>query len=138
MLVSFKIKNFKSFKDENQLNLTAGSTRQKQERIQQFNYLDVLKFSAIFGANASGKSNIVTALAIMRYLVLRNKLPLDSLNEFYRLDDSCSKEPTYFEVIITIDNKIYDYGFEVSLVNNNYSSEWLIELKYNRDRKSVV
>lgn len=135
MLIDFKIGNFKSFKEAIDLSLIKGKTRINNERVEHFKNLDVLKFSAVFGANASGKSNLTSALRIMKFLVLNNGIPADALNEYYRLDDSFINKPTYFEVIISIANKFYSYGFEVSLTSNVYSSEWLVELIVNRDGK---
>ena len=133
MLIDFRVKNFKSFKDDVEFSMVKGKAKNKSERTFELKNLSVLKFSSLFGANASGKSNLVQALQIMRFLVLNSALPVEAINEYYRLDDACKGAPTYFEAIISLDGKIYSYGFEVSLSSNAYSSEWLMELKKTRD-----
>ena len=71
MLVSFSFGNYKSFKDENQLSLVAELADEK------FEYsigtplgYSVLKASAVYGANASGKSKLFDALAFGRTSIL--------------------------------------------------------------------
>ena len=133
MLIKFKTKNFKSFKELVSLDLTKGKTRKNEDRIVHLKNIDVLKFSSVFGANASGKSNLVHAIKIMQYIVLFGKLPLDAVNEYYKLDDNSKDLPTYFEVIISIHDRVFSYGFEVYLSNGLISSEWLIELIRKND-----
>lgn len=135
MLIDFKVKNFKSFKEETDFSMVKGKAKSKSERTREFKNFSALKFSSLFGANASGKSNLIQALRLMKILVLNNVLPSDAINEYYRLDDSYRDISTYFETIISIDERIYSYGFEVSLVNNHFSSEWLVELIKTRDGK---
>lgn len=128
MLIKFRVKNVKSFKGLAELNLLKGKQMLHNERIAEIANSQVLKFSSIFGANASGKSNLVKALKIMQFLVINNKMPTDAYNEYFKLDDKCINEPSYFEVIVSIDNHIYSYGFEIFLVNGAIYSEWLVEL----------
>lgn len=134
MLISFKTKNFKSFKKLATLNLIKGKTRQHEERIAHVENVDVLKFSAVFGANASGKSNLVRALKVMQFIIFNGgKLPGDAINEYFKLDDTARNTPTYFETIISISHKVYSYGFEIILSNGVIVSEWLTELHKKSD-----
>lgn len=135
MLVDFTVKNFKSFKDETDFSMVKGKAKSKSERTREFKNFSALKFSSFFGANASGKSNLMQALRLMRILVLNSALPSEAIDEYYLLDDSCRELPTYFEAVISIGNRIFSYGFEVSLTDNRFSSEWLVELIKTRDGK---
>ena len=55
MLVEFKVSNYLSFEKEEKLNLNAGKGRNFNERVFQDGKSKILKFSALFGANGSGK-----------------------------------------------------------------------------------
>ena len=133
MLLNFKTKNFRSFKELVDLNMIKGSTRKHDERIAEIGNSSVLKFSSIYGPNASGKSNLVMALKVMQYIVLNNRIPTDAFKEYFRLDDSCANKSTYFETIISVDNEIFSYGFEINLYTGIIHSEWLINLKKKKD-----
>lgn len=133
MLIKFKTKNFKSFSDLATLDLTKGKTRKHEDRIAHLKNIDVLKFTSIFGSNASGKSNLIHALKIMQHIVIFGTLPLDAINEYYKLDDKLKEKPTYFETIISIKGKVFSYGLEINLSNGIINSEWLIELQKKND-----
>ena len=62
MLIEFKVSNFLSFESEITFDLSAGKGRNFTERIYQDNNSKILKFSSLFGANGSGKSNFVKAI----------------------------------------------------------------------------
>lgn len=133
MLVKFRVKNFKSFKDMNEFSMIKGKQRFYEDRVAEFDDAKVLKFSAIFGANASGKSNLIRAIKVMQWIVLNNMVPTDAVEEYYKLDSSCASLPTYFEMIFTIKNVFYSYGFEVFLGNKKIESEWLYVLHKKSD-----
>lgn len=136
MLIKFKVKNFKSFKELAELNLIKGKQQIHEERIANCAGASVLKFSSIFGANASGKSNLVRALKVMQFLIINNRMPSDAYNEYYKLDETSKVMPTYFEIIVSIDEHNYSYGFEIDLKNGNIVSEWLFELVKKSDGKT--
>ena len=127
MLVSFTVKNFLSFKELNEFSFVSGSTRLKNERLYKTSKYSLLKFSAIFGANASGKSNLVKAMDIMRKLAIGG-LPPQMLNIWYKLEPENINIPTYFEVKLNIQGHNYSYGFEYLAYENKYTSEWLYDL----------
>lgn len=134
MLIEFRVKNFKSFKELNKFTLVKGKQRFFEERIGHVDKLSVLKFSGIFGANASGKSNLVRAIKIMQFIVTHNSVPIDAMNEYFKLSSECENKPTYFEVLISIGEDIYTYGFEVNLKTWKIETEWLFKLHYKTDK----
>ena len=93
MLVKFRVKNFKSFKEMNEFSMIKGKQRFYEERVADIDDTKVLKFSAIFGANASGKSNIIRAIKVMQWIVLNNMVPTDAAEEYYKLDSACASLP---------------------------------------------
>ena len=73
MLHQFTFKNFKSFKEETTLDLLAASIKEHEtDVVTDIMSERVLKIAAIYGANASGKSNVIEAFQCMRYLVLNS------------------------------------------------------------------
>ena len=132
MLIRFNVKNFLSFadRDNNQseeFSMIAGKVRNKREHIQDDDKLKLLKFAAVFGANASGKSNLVKALAFMQKTV-HSGLP-DGYSEMYcKTSEGNQWKNSYFELEMVLKDKYYSYGFEVILSEGKFVSEWLIEL----------
>ena len=133
MLVKFRVKNFRSFKDMNEFSMVKGKQRFYEDRISEVDNTKVLKFSAIFGANAAGKSNLIRAMKVMQWIVLNNRVPNDAFEEYFKLDHRCKQLPTYFEMVFTIGEEIFSYGFEIGLSNRIVESEWLFKLHKKND-----
>ena len=127
MLVEFKVKNFRSFRDEQSLNMTAAKLSELPENTFAASVEDIqlLRSAVIYGPNASGKSNLVKAVSTMRTLVVESsKLPGDRLFasdasllgmvDAFRLNKDSQKDPTEFEVTFLVDGIRYQYGFVVN------------------------
>ena len=133
MLIRFSFKNFKSFKNENCLDMEATSLKEHEYNISKTENGDYLKIAAIYGANASGKTNVLQAFSYMKKKVLvsddsriNNNLSEENIFTFM-----INNEPISLEVeILAENNKIYKYGFEV--LNNAIISEWLYEKRVNK------
>lgn len=133
MLIQFSVGNYRSFKDIVTLNMTAANIRAKQKELDINNVFTIgnniklLKSAAIYGANASGKSNLVRAFGFMKSFVLnssRESLSTDPIDiEKFRLSVETESEPSFFEVIFFLNDKRYRYGFEAD--ENKIHSEWL-------------
>ena len=132
MLIRFSFKNFKSFKNENCLDMEATSLKEHEYNIAKIESGEYLKVSAIYGANASGKTNVLQAFGYMKNRVLitddsRKNTPMEENVFTYMIND----DPISFEVEILAKNgKIYKYGFEV--LKDNIISEWLYEKRINK------
>ena len=130
MLLEFAVQNFKSFKNLQVFSLEASSEEEKDSDLIRVvktkgNYRAV-KTKAIYGANASGKSNLILALVAM-WKILDKNLKYDGVfQEFfapYRLDTVLRNKPSYFQIIFVHDGNKYRYGFEVD--KEKIHSEWL-------------
>ena len=139
MLVQFNFKNFKSFRDEASLDLSATKITEHEEHVVELANDRLLKVAAIYGANASGKSNVYAAFEYMTYYV-ENSFKFGGEDENRRktdedyimvspflFDEKSKTKGTTFEVFY-IDNaegsgKIYQYGF--SLKGSEVIEEWL-------------
>lgn len=85
MLIDFRIRNYRSFKDEQSLQLEASRITEFPENIFHDEISDkkLLKAVAVYGANSSGKSNLLRAMGMMKHLLF-SSFQLRS-NEEYRL-----------------------------------------------------
>ncbi|MCT4583997.1 MAG: AAA family ATPase [Peptostreptococcaceae bacterium] len=127
MFIRFTVENFLSFEKMQEFSMIGGKTRNKNSHVYNDGKLKLLKFSAIYGANASGKSNLVSAIGFARNTIL-DKLPKLHTNKYNKCDIENKNKKTYFDFEIKIDNKYYSYGYEVILNESRIISEWLIEL----------
>ncbi len=127
MLVKFRVKNFLSFKDLQELSFVEGKTNTNKDRFIQTEKMNLLTFGAIYGANASGKSNFIKAIDFAKRK-LTDETNFVDRESYFKLDDKCKLEPSYFEFEIYLDGKYYAYGFEIILSEDKVVSEWLVEL----------
>ena len=138
MLLKFNFKNFKSFKNEVSLDLTATKITEFADRNFSVGNVKVLPVASIFGANASGKSNVMEAFRFMvDYVIMSLNFAGGQINPTLQnkvikpipfLFDSKSKdEGSKFEVYFVMNNdkteKIYQYGFVIN--NSIIEEEWL-------------
>ena len=133
MLIRFSFKNFKSFKNENCLDMEATSLKEHEYNVTKTENGEYLKVSAIYGANASGKTNVLQAFDYMKKRILvsddsKKNSPIDEENIYSFM---INNDPIALEVeILAKNNKIYKYGFEV--LKDTIISEWLFEKRVNK------
>lgn len=127
MLIGFKIKNFRSFNELQHFSMIAGKTRNFNEHICEKKGKKILKFSSIYGANASGKSNLVLAIDLGKKMILSNSAAIFS-NQYFRFDKNNIDKSSYFEYEIEKNGRLYSYGFEVNINRKIIDSEWLIDM----------
>lgn len=147
MLIQFSFKNFKSFRDEATLDLSAAKMTEFSDRVVSEGNDKILPMAAIYGANASGKSNIYNAFGYMADYVIESFKYGDEEEKFeeYRptpfLFDSVSNDAeSSFEVYFTIPGdkaeKTYNYGFCVD--RHGVTEEWLnVKAKTARKYASI-
>jgi AAA15 family ATPase/GTPase len=127
MLIEFRVKNYRSFRDEQVLSLVATSDKSLNENCISEGQLKLLRAAAIYGANASGKSNLIKAAGTMRRLVLNSagyepgrKLGITP----FLLDTKSRIAPSTFEVTFYEEGVRYQYGF--SATSERIEEEWLV------------
>ena len=141
MLIRFNVKNFLSFSERDngmseEFSMLAGKVRNKYTHLYDNGKIKLLKFAAIFGANASGKSNLVKAIDFMRTIVLYG-LPKGHTEKYCKIDEINKEKSSYFEMEIMIENRYYAYGFEIILNQSRFTSEWLFELTSDNKEKLI-
>ena len=94
MLIKFSVENFSSFNDRQNFSLLPGKgTLKGEHKTTKVKGVSVLKTSVLFGANASGKSNLIKAIEFGKRLVLRGTNP-ESIIDYqkFRLDSNCNNK----------------------------------------------
>ena len=137
MLLRFGVANFRSIRDYQELLLTASTRISRKRPAMPVPTLreDAVPVVAVYGANASGKSNLIAAIGEMqRHIVLSHKSrdATDPIpREHFRLDGVSSRQPTRMDCTFVIENseadssgEVYEYGFEFTA--EEYSKEWLL------------
>jgi len=130
MLVEFSVENFLSFKDKVTLSMVASkddSLKDNMIKISDKYKFDLVKNVALYGANASGKSNLLKALLFMAGFAIKSTkgqqdTPIKVIIPF-KLDESCWDKPSTFEVYFIQDDVLWEYGF--SLTGKYVQHEWL-------------
>lgn len=137
MLLRFGVANHRSIRDYQELLLTASKRIQKERLTTPVDVLGeaAVPVAALYGANASGKSNILEAMAEMQRLVERSHKGADATDKIerhpFRLDDGSAAKPTQFDCTFTLGNgsapeeagDVYEYGFEFT--DAQVVREWL-------------
>jgi AAA15 family ATPase/GTPase len=146
MLIEFSVENYLSFKEKVTLSLEASKDKECPNNVirsAQGTNFDLLKTIIIYGANASGKSNLFKALHFMRYFVLESAKEhgrttlIDTVP--FKLAKKWDQKPSTFEVMFLSNGIRYLYGFSVT--EKKVVEEWLYSYPHNRrrllfDRKS--
>lgn len=122
MLIEFRVKNFRSLRDEQVLSLVAS----KDNTLADTHTLatgvkaapSLVCSAAIYGANSGGKSNLIKALQYMRGVVMESATVIQPGQTYavqpFRLDAESASQPTEFEVTFIVDGVRYQYGFAMT------------------------
>ena len=138
MLVEFTVNNFKSIKDNVNFSMIASSRDQGNT----FDIRDykLLSSAIIYGANASGKSNFLRAMAFMSRFVLNRYKILQSTDKLphepFKLSTETENASSTFEIVFFIANIKYRYGFEMD--SENIYSEWLFADEKGKEAKLFI
>lgn len=147
MIIQFNFKNYKSFRDEATLDLSATKMTEFSERVVSIGGEKILPVAAVYGANASGKSNVYGAFKYMSDYVVNSFKYGDEVKNFdeirphpFMFDSESENSDTSFEVYFTVPGdkteKSYNYGFCVG--KEGITEEWLnYKAKTARKYKSV-
>ena len=133
MLINFRFKNCRSFLQENNLSLEAIkdselreiNTFKTDDKLMPKDENELLKSAVIFGSNASGKTNVIKALAYMKNVLIMSgsQYPIVASNEPFGFLEGAENEESLYEVEIIQNATYYRYGF--ILLNGKVKSEWL-------------
>lgn len=133
MIIEFSFSNFFSFKEKVSFNMTASSGKELCDNYVILDNKKILKTAALYGANASGKTNIIKILTSV-ILMLRNsnyvninaKIPVVP----FKFDNDFINRPSEFEIKFIIDDIRYVYGFSADV--NKIYEEYLYYYPNNK------
>lgn len=133
MLIEFTVANYRSFRDPALFSMVAANLKSKDEQLDQNNVFQVegqpalLTSAAIYGRNASGKSNLVRAMQFMRQFVLESFGSTEETGsidvEPFLLSTVTRDQPSHCEIVFVAEAVRYRYGFEAT--RTRVTAEWL-------------
>lgn len=143
MLIEFSVGNYRSFKEQVTFSMVAANLVAKDKKLDENNVFEVdndlklLKSAAIYGANASGKSNLATALNFMKWFMINSSKETQSTEkigvERFKLSTETEAKPSFFEIVFLMNGKRYRYGFEATI--DKVVSEWLFYVPKLKETK---
>ncbi len=128
MIISFSVANYFSIKEEVTINFQAASIREHEaECVSVRNGKRLLKSAVIYGANGSGKTNLIKAFSAFRQIMNASPTGPESNKPYsvepFRLSVENENEPSFFECVSEFNGVIYRYGFCIK--NTIITAEWL-------------
>jgi AAA15 family ATPase/GTPase len=132
MIIQFTVGNYRSFHERQTINFRPTGLVSENKEVDKCNILStkdgaLLKILGVYGSNASGKSNLIKALAFFKEFIA-NSLTFENFlsNEYnpFKLSQSLSDNSGYFQIILLIKGKKYRYGFSID-DKAHIQSEWL-------------
>jgi len=141
MLIEFNVANYRSFKDRVTLSMLATN----DDSLQESNVIvtekrQLLKSVVVYGANASGKSNLLNAMRSMRRMVLTSSKDTQANEdidvESFKLSTESDGKPCLFEIVFVQNNCTYRYGFEAD--RKRVHSEWLFNTPRTKEAQLFV
>ena len=154
MLVEFRVKNFRSLRDEQVLSMVGSKDKSLADthtKATGINAAPTLLHSAVvYGANASGKSNLIKALHYMRGVVVESA-KIQPGQTFavqpFRLDEGSASQPSAFEITFLRDGVRYQYGFAMTaerivsehlLVYKKFKPQRWFDRRFDKDANKDV
>ncbi|MGM9792390.1 MAG: ATP/GTP-binding protein [Candidatus Cryptobacteroides sp.] len=146
MLLEFSFANFLSFRDKVTISMVATALKDRKADIGDATFsigedsaIYLNRCSTVFGANASGKSNLVKALAFFKWFTLNSSKDIQAGEgipvRYYALSSVSETEPSLFEIMLYAHGNTYRYGFEVNTIQ--VCREWLY-IKCDRKRSKEI
>lgn len=137
MIIEFRVKNYRCFRDEQVLSLVAATDKESlPDNVFTEGKFRLLRSAAIYGPNASGKSSLIEALGFMRDFVVDSarSQPGDPIAvNPHRLDPAARDEPSLFELTFLMGGCRYQYGFTAT--KQRVLDEWLYSYPVNKARE---
>lgn len=140
MLIEFRVTNFRSFKDTQVLSMTASAAPEWKTshtfESGQPSFPRMLRSAVLYGPNAAGKTNLLSALQFVQAFVIGSAASQEGHRIFIKpflFDKSTRDRPSEFELIFVEDKVRYQYGFTVDA--ERVQREWLIAYPKGRPQR---
>lgn len=135
MLIRFNVENFLSFNEKVEFSLIANQERRLSSHFVKGRDINILKSAVVYGANASGKSNLIKAIEFSSKAILKGVQSINPDNCHYRLNKQNLQKPTVFNYEFKISEKYYSYGYGIQLNKAQIVEEWLFEIGKSKEVK---
>lgn len=143
MLIEFSVGNYRSFKEKVTFSMVAANLVSQDKNLDINNVfavdkeLSLVKSAAIYGANASGKSNLAKAIQFMKWFMVNSSKETQSTEaigvERFKLSTETDGQPSFFEIVFLLDGQQHRYGFTAD--REKVVSEWLYYVPKTRETK---
>ena len=135
MIIEFTVGNFLSFKEKRTLSFEArGGVSELKDNFFVFEKQKLLRSIVLYGANSSGKSNVIKALDRMKFCVMFS-VKLNETDELsfspFLLSSVSENQPTFFEIVFISNKQKFRYGFEYNATE--IINEWLFQIKKTKE-----
>lgn len=139
MLINFTVGNYRSFKENKTLSMEAIAIKELKESIITRGRYKLLPSAVIYGANSSGKSNLLKALQKFKETILTSA-KLNSTDTLditpFLLNPDTQKEPSFFEIELLIEATAYRYGFVAD--HKRVFEEWLYQTTEGKKKEQCL
>lgn len=139
MLLSFTVGNYRSFKESMTFSMKAASIQEHKDFVRESNNAKLLPVAAVYGANSSGKSNLLSAFKTMKNVLLSSVKtnPTEKLKtDTFKLDEEFLQKPTLFDAVFSTNGVTYRYGFEYT--ETSITGEWLYTVNNNKEKNLFI
>ena len=139
MILQYDVENNLSIRDRQRVVMMPSGKKEKIDSILEIDKYEALPVIAIYGKNASGKTNTIKSLEqIFKMVSISHNFdpvrPIDDYNPFIFINEEQKEKPTTYEIVFVVENKKYVYGF-------SYNSERILEeylYVYNSKKASKI
>ncbi len=131
MLIRFIVENFLSFKEETEFNMLTGQFKIHKDHIYPVgSNIDLLKVASIYGANGSGKSNLVRSIDFLQSTIMEGTVEKSVKKLNFRLDHDYESKPSSFEAEFGFNGSFYSFGLRI--LGSKIVEEWLYKLEFDK------
>jgi AAA15 family ATPase/GTPase len=119
--------------------MKAASIQEHKDFVRESNNTKLLPVAAVYGANSSGKSNLLSALRMMKDVLLSSVKtnPTEKLKtDTFKLDEEHPQKPTLFDIVFSTNGITYRYGFEYT--ETSITGEWLYTVNNDREKNLFI
>lgn len=133
MLIRFSVENYRSFKNRQIFSMAAGKHTRLKEQVIDSKGKRLLKAGILFGANASGKTNLIDAVNFGKKIALTGTKKSITTNKQFRIEPMALNRPGVIQYDFISNGHVYSYGFAVSYAKCAFLEEWLYLMDDNKE-----
>lgn len=133
MIIGFSVSNFKSFNEAQQISFLASKITRHSNHVISARNRRILRSGLIYGANASGKSNLIDAISFSRNIILRGVDNTNLSRKHFRISNENYNKPGVFEYRFITNDGEYSYGIVISYNKKEIISEWLVKIEKDKE-----